>query len=331
MKDWLERYLKDQQQSSDTDIENNSAYRSISSLIHEILYRIMDLFERGKSLRDLQNQPDAETLDFYNNNTFIAVTPFYDEAVKYHKYQFEDLEKLFSVFLRYREFLVKNIEGKDLYTLADFLVNRFGLFMKNNSTADLLNAQVVNDTIELEYRGPYENIQFEQSKAIIVIASIFGFELRDSLYNKPYTKFYFEPTDLFYKDHVNSRELKELVYKSVGRFINDYMMIRDETPHIWIKYSKQQDAIISFKDRETGMESIETLIQNIRKHSPPTQLKLDILTVFEHYHWIRIEDRQELTFNYEISEEKQLERELFQSITEQYGMIVKKKRGFYYQ
>jgi len=139
----------------------------------------------------------------------------------------------------------------------------------------------------------------------------------------------FEPTSLFKTKNIDKKDMRSLVHENMEKFINYYNMINDKTKHLWIYLSKNKDIIVNFKNESSALEWINSFIDNLRQFATRKDLKLSILKLFEHFHWITIKDAQNLSYGYEIANTNSKERSIIDKILKSIGNLEKKNEIIY--
>lgn len=327
LKDWINRYVKSEAKKNPKD----QRFKSMSAFYNFVMEKVMETFQSGKSLDDLENIVDAKISRFYDSHTFKAFIPLIEQAVDLNKYNFDNLDFLMDSYQKYREFIIKesNLKESDLLNLA----KRFQSFLIKNNLVSKFNVKFEDGKFIVEYNGHYRNIHYEQTKSLVIGASIMGLKLINSdifegLEEKE-AKMIFEPTPLFTTKDINKKDMRNLVHENMEKFINYYNMINDKVKHLWIYLSKNKDIIVNFKNEVSALEWIYSFIDNLRKFATRKDLKLSILKLFEHFHWITIKDEQKLTFGYELPDSNLKERSIIDKILKGIGNLERRDETFY--
>ena len=295
LKDWINRYLHLKQ------IENpeDQRYKSLSSFIHHTLDKLMKIFEEGKSLEDIDKLVDEEVGTFYDDMTFKAVIPQYEHAIELNKYRHPN-EDIITLFVGYRNFLMRDaIEDNYSDNSLKIMLSRFKKFMMENKLTKNLEAYRDGSNFVFEYTGNYTNIHYEHAKALVAIMGIIGLKIEDVVFIKNYVRLDFSESNFFRGKRLRIKDRISLCHYNIDRFIKYEYIINDKTPHLWINTSDFKGAIISFKDFKTGINYINSKIADI-SHK---EREINLLKLFEHFHWITIEDETLMIFRFNIAKE----------------------------
>ncbi|MFO8017536.1 MAG: hypothetical protein R6U96_02775 [Promethearchaeia archaeon] len=313
LKDWVKRFVKDQQEK----YPNNDNYRSVSSFITYILKENLKLLEHGKTLDDLKNRPDKETLDFFDKITFKAIVQQYEIVSECGKYLIEDFDFLFPLLSKYRIFMMKNKKSEEEFTIKDFLEGseRIYNFMKNNKITRNFSINQMGEKLIVEYSAYYTNIHFILSKTFIMMGSILGFEFLNVSYENNYTRMDIIPTNLFSNPKLLKNKRKELYLKNIKHLVNYHNLLKDEKcHHLWLDMASKPNALISFRSVEDGVKQIKKMIDEISSHCIRKERPEFILDIFKNFGWI---NRKHEQFSYELlisPEENRIEKEIMKEI-----------------
>ena len=307
LKDWINRYLRAQQ----IDHPEDQRYKSVSSFIHHTLDSLMKIFEEGKSLEDIDKLVDQEVSNFYDDMTFKAVIPVYENAIQFNKYRNPN-EDIIAIFIGYRNFLMKDaIDDNYSDNSLKLMLSRFKKFMMENKLTKNIDAYRDGDQFVFEYTGNYTSIHYENAKSLVAIMGIIGLKIEEAVIIKNYVRLDFSETDIFRNKKLKIKDRISLSNYNVDHYIKFEHIINDTTPHLWIHTSDFKEAIITFIDLKTGINYIESKIVDI----PHTERELVLLKLFEHFHWITIEDEKLEVFRFNIPKEShEIEHEIMQEL-----------------
>ncbi len=327
LKDWINRYIKLEARKNPKD----QRFKSISAFYNFVMEKNMEIFRSGKGLDDLENFVDAKISKFYETHTFKAFIPLFEQAVELNKYNFDNLDFLLDSYQKYREFIIKESKLKESGLIE--LSKRFHTILIKNNLISKFKVKIENNKFIIEYNGHYRNIHYEQTKGLVIGASVMGLKLINSdlfegLEEKE-VKMIFETTPLFATKEINKKDIRNLVHENMEKFFNHYNMINDKTKHLWIFLSKNKDIIVDFKNEVSALEWINSFIENLRKFASKKDLKLSILKLFEHFHWIVIKDEYNLSFGYELPEINLKQRRIVDKVLKTVGNLEKKNETFY--
>ena len=326
LKDWIKRYVIAEAKKNPED----KRFKSISAYYNFVMEKTMEIFKSGRSLDDLETFVDSKVSDFYESHTFKAFIPLIEQAVELNKYDFSNLDFLMDSYKKYREFIIRESKLKESDLLV--LAKRFHTFLIRNNLVSKFNVKYEDGKFIIEYNGHYSNIHYGQTKGLIIGASIMGLKLVNSdvfegLEEKE-AKLIFEPTPLFTTKDINKKDMRNLVHENMEKFINYYNMINDKTQHLWIYLSKNKDIIVNFKNEVSALEWINSFIDNLRQFATKKDLKLSVLKLFEHFHWITIKDEQKFAFGFDLSDNLK-EKSITEKILKGIGNLEKRNEIYY--
>jgi len=314
--DWIKRYVKTMRKNNPED----ERYRSVSSFAYHVMEKSMELFQKGKSLDDLERVPDREISDFYDKITFKAVIPWYEEEIETNKYIYPS-KKFLSFLLKMKNFVLKDdrIEFYGKEKALENLVSRFRKFLTSNKLTKDINSYYTETGIVFEYSGNYTNIHYAISKFYAAFFGIAGCKARNIVYLKKYVRFEFEFTDLLYDTELRLQERKKLMAHNLDQFIKLENIVDDKTHHLWLNTAASTNAIISFQDFESGLKYLNSMIEKL----PHEERNLRILKIFEHFHWITIDDEKTLSYRFLLpKKEHELEYSLMSEVLLESNIMV---------
>ena len=234
LKDWIERYVKDKHEKSKQD----KRYKSVSAFYNYVMEAVMKHLEKGKTLDDLNKIIDEEVENFYDQITFKAITPLYNEFVEMNKYNFDNVNSIFLIMEMFHNFM-KNQFKVDFYDLKH-IAERLETFLKTNKLTKSLKFEILDNKLIVEYVGnQYSHIFHEHIKTVIILGSTIGLKLIDLNYNgdETYSRLIFEPTSLFNKKG-RRKERRDILHENLGLLMNYYNIINSKQKHFWANLSK---------------------------------------------------------------------------------------------
>ncbi|MBD3342493.1 MAG: hypothetical protein GF353_25560 [Candidatus Lokiarchaeota archaeon] len=325
LKNRIKEYIKKKRETNPED----EIYSSISSFYNYVLYNILEILDSGKNLKDLENLPDFDILNFYDKNTFRAFIPFYENVVKLNKYYKGGIEDLFSSIYQFYD----RFREEYSFTLADVkkVYDRFEKYLKVNKLTRAMTAEIINDEFHFMYEGYYANIHHEHLKAIIALMSLFGLKVKDYIYDKNYARLIFVETPIFNEKKKTLQDKNVLIEKNLDFFLNEARLINDESIHLWIRMAEIYNNIITFKDKNLAIIWINSVIDDLTERKNQYNFKLSLLKIFKHLHWIEIKDSYKLLFTIELTESYKEEREMLVKILSDHGRIEKKKLNYQFK
>ncbi|MFX1273832.1 MAG: hypothetical protein ACFFBP_14425 [Promethearchaeota archaeon] len=322
--DWVKRHVSAQRQKFPKD----DRYRSVSSFIHHCMEYIMNIFEKGKTLEDFDSFVDQSIAKFYDQITFRAIIPHFEESIEMNKYILPS-KGLLSFYSAFRNFFVEESGYDDMVEKIDktvkFNIKRLENFLKQNNISQSFTIEKDEDLFILEYKGNYKNLHFDVSKAIAGIFGVVGFKIKnityiaDSSINYFYTRFDFESTELLKQKRPRLSEQTALGMENLKKLITYENILNDKSEHVWLNTSELKGALISFKDVHTGVEYLKSKIEELKKSVDRKELQNNVLKIFEHYHWIIIDNKKPLSFHFIIPKiEHEVEHEIMELILSEF-------------
>jgi hypothetical protein len=184
----------------------------------------------------------------------------------------------------------------------------------------------------IEHVGLYKNFHYINCKLIAEVMGIIGLKINIFLYSEEdlYYRFEFVPTELFFTQNLEIEKRIELLRHNIEYVINYNRVLDDLSNHLWIKMADDNDVIINFKNEEAREKWIETIENDLRKFGTKEEILLKLLKYFEHLHWIRIKNEEELSFRINLLKPKnEMEIEFIIEYLSKYSKISEKKDVYY--
>ncbi|MEJ2250635.1 MAG: hypothetical protein P8Y70_16060 [Candidatus Lokiarchaeota archaeon] len=316
LKDWITRYVKEQHERYPTE----DYYKSTSSFITFLLDSNLKMFEKGTTLEDFEEEPDKSVINLYNDLTFRTFISRYEESIENSKYELPIFETRVPIFIKFRD-LMFEVEHKDLEEKFVIAARRLKRFVISNKVTKGFKIEYINDKFFIVIEGDYPNVQFVNLKGIISLCSFLGLKLKNIIIND-YTKLELKKTYLFKTLDMLFNERKKLFQENSKKLLNYYNIIQDKQHHLWIRMSKSDDTFITFKDYNSGMRFVNTILEDISKSSP--NKKRCVLQLFEKFNWIKIVKGfgDNLFFTFKVNKrEHHLEKKIIYNILQKYGEI----------
>jgi hypothetical protein len=301
LKEWVIRYVK----VNNKKYPHDKRFESISAFYTYVLDKIITCFKNGKSLDDFDRFLDKDAVSFYDKLSFKAIKSIYEIIIETNRYTFHDYEAIYKFFLKFRNHFKEYIESKDLYKLKLLLKRLEKYFTKYNILSDMkidiINRDNFKDPIlSLDAVGNYRNICFENTKSFIALFSLLGMELVEFIYSKKnsYFKIDLIPTDLFKTDDITEEARLELYKKNLSLLINLKKVINDKDYYLWMKMANDKGIFVDFSNDFILKKWINLIEDDIKKFSPENEFLISMLKFFERIHWIKIEDDNDLVFEF---------------------------------
>ncbi len=299
--------------------DKNIDYKNLSDLVRRILVFFIEIFESGKTFEDIKKVLSMDLREYIKKNSHMQITILQEEYIKLNKYYYYE-DGSYSIMMNYIDLILK--KGRfDEKKIIDFF-NKFKDFLLGNKLTKQFEIEVLGNEFVLTYSGTYENIHFEQSKGLIALGGLFGFELTSYLYSPRYIKFSLKKTSLLNEPKASMDKRINLLRKNLKKFLNFHTLLNDIKVHTWIRMEQFENAIISFKNYEYGKKIIEEIIDDLLINSDQN-LKADLLRLFSRLNWIIIPNRIKndfSSFSSLISEDR-MEYDLLRYFLKKYEII----------
>lgn len=306
LKDWIKRYVKVQHDK----FPNDERFKSVSAFYTDVMEQVMDIFEKGKTLDDLDNVVDKQLGKFFGKFTFQANLPFYEAAVETNRYTNFHFMKSPGFLLAYRKTSMETMNPPTNVTIKIWF-NRIKNFFLANKITKSVNLDLFSEDDKKYHKGVYEfigiykNLHYENCKWKAAIFGVLGIRITEVIYSEKelYCRFNVTATDLFYTPDLKKNERMKLVEENLDLLIDFNRLIDDNAYYLWMKMAENKDLIVSFKNDKARSEWIDSFELKLKPHNDTQELKLKLLKVFEKLHWISIESQVNLSFRLNITKE----------------------------
>ncbi|MBD3342494.1 MAG: hypothetical protein GF353_25565 [Candidatus Lokiarchaeota archaeon] len=319
LKDLLKRFVKERHDNDPKD----EKFQSVSSFCTFAIETVLKILNKGKSVKDLENFNQTASTSFFQRNMFQAFIPLYEWAIELNRYRYENL----ITFTEMIDKLIRYILSQDKSNLNKLpkMAKKIYKLVGNKTITKQINFDIKGTQLIAEYEGYRQNIHHEHTKVIITIASFLGLKITKLDKYQNYTKIWFEID----KNHLKNFGLKpdkskftEILRSNMSYFLNYYYIVNDDEAHLWIDLSSKDDLYVSFKQKASGSQFVNSIIKEIRKIASNKDLKRSILKLFESLHWITIYDKEELIFEISLPENSKVERSIIEKGIKSIGSIV---------
>ncbi|MFX1571041.1 MAG: hypothetical protein ACFFCV_22100 [Promethearchaeota archaeon] len=311
LKDWIKRYVGIKRREN----PNDRRYNSFSSFIHCSLEELMKLYEKGKDLNDFNKVIDEEIENFYEQITFKALIPQFEASVEMNRY-IPLNDQTIRFFRIYRHFIFSQINPKDTNEKNLIrIIEKFNNFLRNNKVSKGGLMTVDGKKIIIEFEGKEKNLHFELSKGVAAIIGSIGGQILKVTYLPNYTRFDCEYDSIFNQKIPNIKEQIALSKANVEKFLKYEYLLKDKKEHLWINTCFSENALISFKNFESGINFIKSKLDTLKASINVKDLPKYCLRIFERFNWIIIDNEEELSFRFSITEtEHKMERAIVKEI-----------------
>ncbi len=307
LKDWIQRFVIKKK----AEFPDDNRYKSTSTLICNIMENVLKIFEKGKTLDDFEKVMDKETEDFYSKYTVNLLAPFVEPNCEFNKFSPVDYSSSITYFFAMRNFFIQNIDPYDPISIRTFFERIRNRYLYGNLTKDITFEiyfdQGNNDfRAVIEHVGTYRNLHYFNAKMLIAVLGLIGFKVTDFNYSEKeiYYRIDFKPTDLFYSKKLAKKERTELLNTNIKYIINMYLILEEDSRHLWTNLAEDGNLYINFKNLRVYEKWMDLIELELRKYGEKEDFLNKILKFFENIHWIRILDTKFLSFQLDLSNEE---------------------------
>lgn len=308
-------------QKKDPDDER---YKSISAFFTYVMENALKAFKKGKSLDDLKEIAHKDIRDFFEDFTFKAIIPDFENSISLNKYNPPEFDEIPEVFLKSKKLYLDKM-GHSKQNIVE-LYDEFSKYFVSNKITRKSHLELKGDSYSVEYIGKYPNLHFHNVKLLISLLGFLGLKVHKIRYREKdkYARFTIEPTPLIDKSAQLHRERKALAQQNIEKLANYFEIVNDEPCHLWIKMAADNNVALKFKNKWAIKEWFSKIQRDIEKFSPSQKIKLNsILKFFEKIHWIKILNLQDLVFEFSINQQEwNDEREFLLNTLSEFGEIL---------
>ncbi len=299
LKERIEKYVTANQQKFPKD----NRFKSISAFYTSVMEKVLDSFEKGKTLDDFESFVDSDIKDFFEKISFNGLIPYYEDAIIANRYQTTTLERNPFFYFTLRRFYTSRMDPYDIKSIQSVFDRVRNYILSNNLTKefrlDIFSGKgEKNLTAVFEQAGLHQNLCFENFKFSAALFGLLGAKITNYLYSRKnnYCRFDLKTTDLFYRKELLKRERIKLMEDNLSHFINYNRIVEDKDFFLWMKIARDKNAFISFTNDETKQEWVNLIESEIEQFGDEDDYHLNILRLFQRLHWIEIENEKELLF-----------------------------------
>ncbi len=307
LKNRIEQYVIENKKKNPKD----KRFKSVSAFYNSVFEKVMRILEQGKSLDDLSAFVDSEIQDFFKKISFNALIPYYENAIKTNRYESPTLEKNPFFFFSLRRLYLSRLDPYDIKSINNIFNRVKNYIFSNNLTKefrlDLFTGKGrKNLTGIFEHAGLYKNLGFENYKYAAALFGLLGAKITKFLYSRGdnYCRFDLKATELFYNKDLQKEERIKLMNHNISYFINYNKIIEDNDYYLWMKLASDKQTIVNFNTEEVKNNWINTIKNEIEKYGEKEEALLNILKLFQKFHWIEIESEKELSFQIKLQGSK---------------------------
>jgi hypothetical protein len=308
LKDWIKRYVNVMAKKNPHD----ERYKSISSFYCHVMERVLTIFEKNKTLDDLDKFVDSEIAEFYKDD-FILFAPYVEASVVLDAFTTYESILNSEIFFKMHKIFFKSVDLHDLNNVRLFFERFRNRYLRSNIPKEI-RVEIITAKDKKGFEGVIEHIcDYEYSQILNVkitalIIGILGFKITDCYYSKEFNHHYFRikivTTDLFFDTGEVRNERLALARENIYHIINFNRIIEYKSPHLWQKLAEDNDVIINFNSKQARNRWIKRLEEDFKKFGTKDSFLLKFLKAFERLHWIRIENENFLQFQIRLNKDK---------------------------
>ncbi|MFW9879905.1 MAG: hypothetical protein ACFFG0_43075 [Candidatus Thorarchaeota archaeon] len=333
LKDWVKRYVN----VSRRKYPNDKRFKSVSTFYTSVMWKVLELFEKGKSLDDFERVLDKEVEDFFEDFTFRATIPLYEMVSKSNRYVPFSFEFVTHFILTYFKFLKRQIKS-GTYNELNILIERLKTRVNLSNISKEWTMELIVDENNgpargvLEFIGTNRNLHYENCKFFAGILGFLGVRVTDFIYSPEdyYGRLDLIETDLLFRKDLAKKERLSLLEDNVRFIINYDRMLDDKELYLWMNLSEDNELYISFRNKNAFNKWIKIIEKDLTKFGIRDNFLTKILLFFNKIHWIRIENLKTLSFQIEdFIERNQKQKQLIMNHLSNYSEI-SQNNGIYY-
>ena len=223
LKDWVKRYVNVNHRKNPDD----ARFKSLSAFYNHVIERLMQLFQKGKTLDDIERVEDKEVKDFFEPFTFKATIPLYDMVSESNRYTPFSFEFTTRFILHYTNWLRKQFRSgnfEDLSLLFDKIRSRYG---RTNVSTDMRLDIIPGESKQptravLEFIGKQRNLHYENCKFFAAIFGMLGIRVTDFIYSAAgyYCRLDLIETELLFKKELVKKDRLKLLKENIDFIVN---------------------------------------------------------------------------------------------------------------
>lgn len=278
----------------------NVEFKSVSSFCYYMIKDVLEIRKKGLDFKKLKTMPDDKTIDFYDRITFKAVIPLFENAIELNKYNDSNI-KVPTFLFAYWRYLQTILNEDDSNIFRNIFKKLRSFVLSNNLTREARMdefSEKEGRRVIIEYIGIYNNLHYNNCKALAALLAILGYKVFNFEYSEKdlYARFDLRATDLLKRRDIARKERMNLLEENMKYMINYEKIINDNDEHLWINLAKFKDIFLNFYTKSTFNNFIEQVIEDINIYSDKEDFLINLLRIFERFHWISIENEKNLSF-----------------------------------
>ncbi|MFX1344259.1 MAG: hypothetical protein ACFFAI_04075 [Promethearchaeota archaeon] len=333
LKDWVKRYVN----VNHREYPNDNTFKSISNFYTSVMWKVLELFEKGKTLNDFERVEDKGVKDLFDQFTFRATIPLYEmvsESNRYNPFSFEFSIHFVLTYYYWLRDQYKSGTYDELKILFERLKTRVNL---SNISKDwrlelILDEKKGPTKGVLEFIGTNRNLHYENCKFFAGILGFIGVRVTDFIYSPEdyYGRLDLIETDLLFRKELAKKERLKLLEENVRFLINYDRMLEDKDMYLWMNLVEDKEIYICFRNKNAFNKWIKIVEEDLNKFGNHDNFLYKILLFFNKIHWIRLESLKNLSFQIEdFIENNQEQKQIMIDYLSKHSKI-SQNNGIYY-
>ncbi|MFX0081300.1 MAG: hypothetical protein ACFE94_06060 [Candidatus Hodarchaeota archaeon] len=333
LKDWVTRYVNVNRRKN----PNEEIFKSVSNFYTSVMWKVLELFEKGKTLNDFERVEDKEVKDFFEPFTFRATIPLYEmvsESNRYTPFSFELVTHFILTYFRFLRRQIKSGTYGELMILFERIKTRVNL---SNISKDW-RLELITDEKKgpirgiLEFIGTDRNLHYENCKFFAAILGFLGARVTDFIYSPEdyYGRLELIETELLFRRELAKNERIKLLEENVKFIINYDRMLDDKDMYLWMNLAEDNELCVCFRNKNAFNKWIKSIEEDLTKYGNHDNFLHKILLFFSKIHWIRLESLKNLSFQIEdFIENNQEQKQLIMNYLSEHSEV-SQTDGLYY-
>ncbi|MFX1352958.1 MAG: hypothetical protein ACFE8V_09425 [Promethearchaeota archaeon] len=337
--DSLKKRIDEYISSNHKKFPKDKRFKSTSAFYDFVMKKSLKCFEKGKSLDDFEKFADREIVDLFDQFSFRQFIPIFEPSLEMNRYTKLDINMTIRFLYSLKRLAYQSgYNPYDIKTLGIFIERLGNYIFANRLTKDFKFEIIVDDKTKnlkkliLELTGIYKNITFENFKLLTAVTAVFGAKIVNLFLSldENYCRLELEPTSLYFEQSIDKKKTLELVEQNLSYLVNYSNILNDNHYYLWMKMAIDKDISLAFNNEKTRERWINLIVKEIKKYGENEILLLNILRLFEAFHWINIEDKKLRSFRLRLSEERNKEEvDFLINLISNYGKISKINEIYY--
>ena len=335
LKDWIKRHVT----AMHKKFPHGERYKSISAFYCYVMENMLDIFEKGKTFSDFNKVVDSEIDELYKQFGFKAIIPFHELVFRMNRYTVIDIFSMLNFILTIQKYYRQAEDPRNLKALKLSLERMKTAWFSDKLLKDAKiefytkkDSKYPSIIFEYSVKKGYKNIHFENCKFNAAIFGLLGAKMTDFIYSDKdiYARYDLTPTDLFFMEELALKKRINLINENMRFLVNYNRIVNDKNYYLWMKLAEDNDIIINFTNKKVREKWIEIITNDLKEFGANETFLLSLLKYFEHLHWIRIVNENDLIFQIRLSKDENRETyDFILSHLSKYARITQENGRFY--